>query len=134
MMREAPLGHNGAATRDNAGHTLGCHGHIAQQDAGVDGEIIDALLGLFNERVAEDFPGEVFGFTVDFFERLINRHSPNRHRRVANDPLARFMDVLAGGEIHHGVTAPTNRPGHFFDFFANRGRDCRVTDVGIDFD
>ena len=33
---------------------------------------------------SEQFPGEVFGFAVHFFERLINRHSADGHGRVAD--------------------------------------------------
>ena len=80
MMRETPLGHDGATTRDDTRHALGCHRHIAQQHAGMNGEVVNALLGLLNERVAENFPGQVFGLAVDFFERLINRHGTDRHR------------------------------------------------------
>jgi hypothetical protein len=29
---------------------------VGEADAGVDGEIVDALLALFDERVLEDFP------------------------------------------------------------------------------
>ena len=42
--------------------------------------------------------GQVFGFAVNFFQRLINRHGADRHRRIAGDPFARFVDVFAGGE------------------------------------
>ena len=112
---------------------LGCHRHVAQQQAGVDGEVIDALLGLFDQRVLEDFPGQVFGNAVDLFQRLVNRYRANRHRRIAHDPFAGFVDVLAGGQIHHVVAAPADRPGHFFDFFVDAGRQCRVADVGVDF-
>ena len=53
---QAPLGHDRAAAADDAGHALGGHRHIAQQHAGVDGEVIHALFGLLDQRVAEDFP------------------------------------------------------------------------------
>ncbi len=89
----------------------------AQQDAGVDGEVIDALLGLLDEGVAEEFPGEVLGLAVHFFERLIDRHGADGDGRVAQDPLAGGVDVLAGGEVHDGVGAPLGGPAHFLDFF-----------------
>ena len=94
----------------------------------MDGEVIDALLGLFDEGVAEDFPGEFFGFAADFFERLINRHGADGHGRVAHDPFARGVDVFAGGKIHDGVRAPLGGPAHLLDFFLDdwtRRRCCR---------
>ena len=51
MMRQAPLGHDRAPARHNAGHALGGHGHVAQQHARVNGEVVHALLGLLDERV-----------------------------------------------------------------------------------
>ena len=104
-----------------------------KKHAGVDGEVIDPLLRLFDERVAINFPGQFLGAAADFFERLINRHGADRHGRVANDPFARGVNVFAGGKIHHGVGAPFRRPTHFLDFFLDRRRDGAVADVGVDF-
>ena len=106
--------------------------HEAQQHAGVDGEIIHALLGLFDERVAENFPREFLGFAADFFERLINRHGADRHGRVAQNPFARGVDVFAGGKIHDGVRAPLGGPTHFLDFLFDARGDGAVADVGVD--
>jgi hypothetical protein len=117
VVRQAPLGHDRAAAADDAGHAVGGQRHVAQQHAGVDGEVVDALFGLLDQRVAEDFPGQVLGLAVDLFQRLIDRHGADRHRRVADDPFAGFVDVLAGGQVHHRVAAPADRPGHLLDFF-----------------
>ncbi len=132
MVRETPLGHDRTAARNDAGHAVGGHRHVAQQHTGVDGEVIDALLGLLDQRVAEHFPGQLFGLAVDLFQRLVDRHGTDRHRRIADDPLARFVDVLAGRQIHHGVAAPADRPGHFLDFFLDAGTERGVADVGVD--
>ena len=45
---------------------LAVSGTIAQQHAGVDGEVVDALLGLFDQGVAEDFPGQVSATPLTF--------------------------------------------------------------------
>ncbi len=133
VVGEAPLRHDGTAARHNAGHTFGGHRDVRQTHAGVDGKVIHTLLALLDQRVAVNLPGQLFGFAVDFFQGLINRHGADRHRRIADDPLAGFMNVLTGRQIHDGVTAPADRPGHFFDFFLNAGRQRRIADVGIDF-
>jgi len=80
VMGEAPLGHDAAAAADDAGHARGRDGDEAEEDAGVDGEVIDALLGLLDEGVAEDLPGEVLGLAVHFFERLVDGHGADRAR------------------------------------------------------
>ena len=132
VMREAPLGENRAAARDDAGHATRRQRDVAQQHAGVDGEVVDALLALLDDGVAIDLPGELLGPPADLLERLIDRHGADRHRRVADDPLARFVDLLAGGEVHHGVGAPQRRPAQLLDFLVDRRRHGGVADVGVD--
>ncbi len=131
-MREAPLGHDRAAARHDAGQALRRHRNERQPHTGVNREVVDTLLGLLDQRVAKDLPRQLFGLAVDFFERLIDRHRADRHRRVAQNPLARLVNVLAGRQIHHRVRAPANRPRHLLDFFADRRRDRGVADVGVD--
>src|SRR5207253_8808858 len=96
------------------------------------GEVIDPLLRLFDEGVAIDFPGQLFRAPADFFERLINRHRADWHRRIANDPFPGGVNVFACTQIHHGVGAPLRRPTHLLDFFLDRRRDGAVADVGVD--
>ena len=81
---------------------------------------------------SKNLPGELFGLAAHFFERLIDRNRTDRHRRVAKNPLARFVNVLAGREIHHGVGAPTGGPGHLLDFLVDRRAHRRVADVRVD--
>ena len=107
---------------------------VGQAHTRVDGEVVHALLGLFDQRVAEDFPGQVFGHAAHLLERLVDGHRANRHGRVAHDPVACGVDVLAGREIHHVVGAPTDRPHQLFHFFFNARRDGRVADIGVDLD
>ena len=113
VMRQTPFRHDRTAARDDAGHAFRGQRNVTQQHAGVDREIIDALLGLFDQRVAENFPRQIFGFAIDFFERLINRHGADRHGRIANNPFARFVNIFAGRQIHHRVGAPADAPRIF---------------------
>ncbi len=80
VMREAPLREDRAAPADDAAGAARGHRHVAQQHARVDREIIDALLGLLDERVAVEIPGQVLGAAADFFQRLVNGHRADRHR------------------------------------------------------
>ena len=131
-MRQAPLRQDGPAARDDAGHPLGGERDVGQAHAGVDGEVIDALLALLDQRVAVDLPGQLFGLAADLLQRLIDRHRADRHRRVADDPLACLMDVGAGGEVHHRIGAPADRPHHLLHFLGDRRGDDGVADVGVD--
>ena len=121
MVRQAPFGHDRAAARDDAGQTLSGRRDVAQQYAGVNGEVVDALFGLFQQGIAEDFPGEVLGDAVDLLQRLVNRHSTDGDRTVTQDPLAGFVDIAAGREIHHRIGAPAGRPDQFLDLFFDGG-------------
>ena len=100
----------------------------------MDGEVIDPLLGLLDEGVTEQLPGEILDAAVDFFQRLIDGNRADGNGGVAQDPLAGGVDVLACGEIHDGVRTPLGGPAHFFDFLVNGGCHGGVADVGIDFD
>ncbi|MCG3163193.1 MAG: hypothetical protein JMDDDDMK_04576 [Acidobacteria bacterium] len=133
-MSQTPFGDDRTAARDDACGALRRQRDERQTNSGVNRKIINALLGLLNERVAEDFPGQVFGLARDFFESLINRHSADGDGRIADDPFARGVDVFAGGEIHHRVGAPLRSPSHLLDFFFNRRGDRGVADVGVDLD
>ncbi|MCY1525003.1 hypothetical protein D9M68_599660 [compost metagenome] len=132
VVRDAPLGHDRAAARHDARHAVGREVNERQAQARVDGEVVDALLRLLDERVAVDFPGEVFGHAAHLFERLVDRHRADGHRRVAHDPVARGVDVLAGRQVHDVVGAPANGPHQLFDFFLDARSDRRVADVGVD--
>src|SRR5471032_3376761 len=132
VVRQAPLGHDRTATRDDAGDALGRQRYVAQQHAGVDGEVVDALLGLFDQGVAEQLPGQVFSSAADFFQGLVDRYGTDRHRRVADDPFAGFVNVFAGGQVHDRVRTPANAPGQFRHFFFNGRTQSAVTDVAVD--
>ena len=80
VMRQAPLGHDRAAARDDAGLAVGGERHVGQAHAGMDGEVVDALLGLLDQRVAVDLPGELDGIAVALLQRLVDRHRADRHR------------------------------------------------------
>jgi hypothetical protein len=134
VVREAPFRHDAAAAADDAGDALGRHRDVAEPHAGMDGEIVDALLGLLDQRVAEDLPGQVLGDAADLFQRLVDRDGADRHGRVAQDPFAGVVDVAAGGEVHHRVRAPADRPDHLVDFGGDVRGDGGIADIGVDLD
>ena len=78
-MGEAPFGHDRAAAADDAGCSLRSHRNVWQTDARVDREIINPLLGLFDQRVTVNFPRQILGLTIHSFKRLIDWHRADRH-------------------------------------------------------
>src|SRR3546814_1039129 len=73
MMGEAPFRHDRSAATDDAGDALRRHRDIGQAHARMDGEIVDALFGLFDQRVAEDVPGQFLGDAANLLQRLVDR-------------------------------------------------------------
>src|SRR5208283_3067666 len=104
-----------AAAGDDAGHAPRGQRDEPQQDAGMDGEVIDALLALLDQRVPEDVPGEVLGLAADLFQRLVDGDGADGHGGVAEDPFARLVDVPAGGQVHDRVGTPADGPAHLFN-------------------
>ena len=98
----------------------------------MDGKVIDALLGLLDQRVAEDLPCQVLGDAADLLERLVDGDGADGDGRIAHDPFARRVDVVAGREVHHRVGAPADRPNHLFDLFSDRRGDRGIADVSVD--
>jgi len=118
--------------RHDAGDAVGGQRHVSEPHSGVDREIVDALLALLDEGVLVALPVELDRVAVDLFQRLVDRHGADRHRRIADDPFARVVDVAAGREVHHGVGAPADRPHHLLDFLLDRRRHGGIADIGVD--
>ena len=134
MVRQAPLGHDRPAARDDAGDALRGEVDVRQPDPGVDGEIIHPLLALFDQGVAIDLPGQVLGHAVHLLQRLIDGHGADGDGAVPDDPLADVVDVAPGGEVHHVVGAPADGEGHLLHLLRHGGGDGGVADVGVDLD
>src|SRR2546430_17615946 len=105
-MRKSYYYHDRATAREGGDNAFSRERDIGQSYAGVDGEVIHALLGLLDERVAEDFPAELLGDPADLLQRLVDRHGADRHRGVAQDPFADGVDVSPGREVHDRVGSP----------------------------
>src|SRR5690606_11975678 len=116
----------------DAGHAVGRQRNVREPYAGMDGEVVDALLALLDQRVAVELPGELDGIAAALLQRLIDRDRADRHGRVSQDPFARVVDIPAGGEVHHRVGAPADRPHHLLDLLLDGGRDGRVADIRVD--
>ena len=56
VMRQAPRRHDRSAPAHDARHPSGRERDVAQQHTGVDGEVVDPLLGLLDDGVAVDRP------------------------------------------------------------------------------
>ena len=119
----APASHNCASTADDAGESLECQGNVLLAQAGVDGEVIYSLLRLLDERIPIDFPAEVVGIPSHLLQSLIEGHCTYRYGAIADNPLARLVDVSPGGEIHHRIGSPASSPDGLLHLFSNAAGD-----------
>ncbi len=125
-----PLGQQASAAADDADQALADKGEMLAEDAGVDGEIIDALLGLVFQFLEDDVVGEVFDLPAD--DHRIDRDGADGDGAVLDDRLAAGVEIAAGGEIHDRVGAPALGPLEFFDFFIGAAGDGGGAHVGVD--
>ncbi len=131
MMVRHPLRQDRAAPAHNAGNALGDHGQILNQDAGMDGHIIHALLRLLFDHFQHHFGRKVLN-PLDSRDGFINRHGADGHRGMPKDRFADLVDIAASGEIHHGIGAVVYGRVQLVQFVADLGRDRRIPNVGVD--
>ncbi len=134
MVGEHPSCDDGSAAGDDSGYTLNGFGYVGEPYACMDCHVVHALFRLFNEYVAEDFPGEFFGFAAYPFQGFVDGYGSDGYGAVSEYPFTGFPDVVASGEVHDGVGTPVACPDGFFYFFADGGGYGGCTDVGVDFD
>src|SRR2546427_5564504 len=79
MVGQTPFGQDRTAAADDPGSSLDGPRDVSQQDAGMDCEVVHALLGLLDERVAIHLPGQFLRPAAGLFECLVDRHSSDRH-------------------------------------------------------
>ena len=84
MVRGHPLRENGSAAADDAGDALGDHGNVLNEHSGVDGEVIDTLLGLLFDDFEVEIDVEVFDL-LHSAERFVKRYGADGYGRVAKD-------------------------------------------------
>ena len=131
VVHQAPFAHDAATTAHDTAQPFLGQMHIMAAYTGMDGEVVHSLLALFNQGVAVDFPGEVLHLAVHFLQCLVDGDSTYRNGTVTDNPFARFVDILPGGEVHQRVASPFTAPQSLFHLFFNAGGGGGVSDIGI---
>ena len=96
VVYQAPFAHNTTATTNNTAQTAIGQMNIVATDAGVDSEVVNTLLALLNQCVAIYLPRQVFYFSINLLQCLINRHCAYWYRTVTQNPFAGFVDIVSG--------------------------------------
>ena len=132
-VHDSPACHYRSSSRHYSCQSFSNHVRVSSQSSGMDCEIIDTLLSLFDEGIAIYFPSEVFNFTVYFFKGLINGYRSHRHRTISDNPLTGLVDIVACRKVHKCVATPITAPHGLAYFLFDSGRKGGVTDIGIEF-
>ena len=96
LVNHTPLRDDASAAAHHSRESSLRERHVLQSYAAVYGEIVNALLTLLYECVAEYLPCQVLRLSVHLLESLIHRHCAYWHRTVAQYPFACLVDVLSG--------------------------------------
>ena len=131
VMVSHPLGKNRTPAAHDACDALGNHRKILNQHAGVNGHVVDALLGLFLDNFEHDVAVQVFD-ALHARNRFIDRHGPDRYRRMTHDGFANLVNVAAGREIHYGVGAIVDSGVQLLQFLIDIRCHGGVADVRVD--
>ncbi len=131
LVGEHPLGDQGAPSRDDPGHPVGGQGDVVAEDPGVEGHVVDPLLGLVLDHVEQPLLAQVLDL-LDLLDRLVHRDRADRDRAGGDDRAADRVDVAAGGQVHHGVGAELDGHLQLGQLVVDVGGDGRVADVGVD--
>jgi len=127
-----PLRKKCAAAADDSGDAVADEREKFAEDAGVDGHVVDALLGLLFDHFEHDVDIQILG-AADAGDRFVDRHGADGNRGRVNDGFADAGDIAAGGEVHHGVRTVVDGAMELFEFVADIGSGGGVSDVGVDF-
>ena len=131
MILHHPFGQNRAAAADDAGDALGGQRNVLHQDAGVNGHIVHALLGLLLNHFQHHVDVEIF-HAAHAPQSFVDGHRAHRDGRGIDDGLPDARDVAAGGKIHDGVGAVLHRIVQLLHLFVDVRRGGRISDVGVD--
>ncbi len=131
LVGEHPLRDQRPAPRDDPGDPVGGERDVVAEDAGVEGHVVDPLLGLVLDDVEQALLGEVLDL-LDLLDRLVHRHGADRHGAGGDDGATDSVDVAAGGEVHHRVGAEVDGHLELGQLVIDVGGDGRIADVGVD--
>src|SRR5215831_10042300 len=131
MVLDHPLGKNRAAAAHNAGDAAGGQRNVLDQDAGVNGHIIDALLGLLFDDLQHDLPAQILD-AAHARERFINRHGADGDRRGGDNRFPDRGDIAAGRKVHDRIGAVLDGVLELFKFARDIAGDAGIPNIRID--
>ena len=127
-----PMSHKRATAANDTGDALAHERHVFAHDAGMDGHVIDTLLGLLFDDFEHQREGQVFR-APHAGNGFVDRNRAHGHGRRVNDGFADFRNIPAGREVHHRIRAVVDGVVQFLEFFVNVRAGRGISDVRVDF-
>ena len=108
VILDHPAGKHGAATRNNAQHTVVFNGHFcaALGKAAVHGDKVHALLGLLGDFVKQGIGlhgGDVLLRVQNLLPHGVERYGSEGQRAGLEHAQAQRVQIARYGKIHHGI-------------------------------
>ena len=97
----------------------------------MDGEVVHALLRLLLDHFEVQIDIQVLKL-LHPRQRLVQRHRPDRHRRMPQNLLADHRNIAARGQVHHRVRAVMHRSMQLPQLFIYIRYHRRIPDVRVD--
>src|SRR5580700_150431 len=126
-----PVGHQRATAADDAGNALTHQRHMFAQDTGMNGHVVDALLGLLFDDFEHQVESKVFG-AAHAGNRFIDRDGADWDWRSVDDGFADGGNVAAGAQVHDGVGSVVDGVMQFLQLFVDVGTCGGIADVRVD--
>ena len=105
---------------------------MLNQQAGMNRLVVNALLAVLLDDVQEVVGVELLNRAMHAFQRLIDGHRADRHRRSVDDRRADLIEIdAAGGEVHHRVSAVFHRQAQLGHLLIEIGGIGGSADVGV---
>ncbi len=96
----------------------------------MDGDEVDALLGLVLDRLEDLVVGELLDVAPD--DHAVERNGADRDGTVVDDSLAALVELAARGKVHQRVRPVELRPAELLDLGLGIAADRRGPDVRVD--
>ena len=108
MIRRHPLRQDRPTPAHNPGNALRHHRNVLNQHAGMDRKVVHPLLGLLLDHLEVHVNIQILN-PLHPRKRLIQRHRPDRHRRMPQYLLPNHRNIPTSRQIHHRIGAKVHR-------------------------
>ena len=131
MMRRHPLRHNRASAAHNTRNPLRHHWNVLHQHARMNREVVHPLLRLLLNHLQVKVNIQIL-HPLHPPQRLIQRHRPDRHRRVPQNRLPDHRNIPTRRQIHHRIRTKMHSGMQLLQLLIHIRHQRRVANIRVD--